>query len=109
KSKTQLTTAFHDWGVSRLVDLAHARFRAAVADNAAADDGNGLPFAAGPRLAEFREEAPNLAHSTWRAIGQTVSIYLMIGSCAVTAPKLSAGLGRGARCRGRRTRPRATD
>ena len=26
-----------------------------------------------------------MAHSTWRAIGQTVSIYLMIGSCAVTA------------------------
>jgi hypothetical protein len=31
------------------------------------------------------EEAPNLAHSTSRAIGQAVSIYLAIGSCAVTA------------------------
>jgi hypothetical protein len=27
-----------------------------------------------------------VVHSTWRAIGQAVSIYLAIGSCAVTAP-----------------------
>jgi hypothetical protein len=26
-----------------------------------------------------------VVHSTWRAIGQAVSIYLAIGSCAVTA------------------------
>jgi hypothetical protein len=31
------------------------------------------------------EKAPNLVHSTWRAIGQVLSIYLAIGSCAVTA------------------------
>ena len=32
-----------------------------------------------------------MAHSTWRAMGHAVSIYLMIGGCAVTAQDNRAG------------------